>query len=546
MKKLILLSFAVCFSLALASQALALRWPDNMSYRVDTMAGATLGIEDATTALTVFNHQNLAGVALNKKENRSDQGLTYRTTSVTTELPSGNQEITTSGVELVRPGGEYRGVTYWLDDSLAIRAGIEGLLFNGQTKYPAGVVGPTAVDEKISFAGLGGGASISYLFEGGLAIGAGLSYIGAGGSPDDLTGLYDIYGGGNTSKVEMSASVLSWNAGIAYELPGLGGDENKLSLGLHVHSDDDRPSVSGLAAAALGFPVSILDLGDYNVSLKSEGTIMGQAASSSKEFTQAPMVISAEAIFNVGSMLEAGLLFDYGMNEFNQKDESTSTLGTTTTDYKIASVSELGITPVVQANIPIAEDMALLPGVSFTTWGSRSIDAYSPDPTTPTDLNDVYKAATTDVSSTLIGIGCGLQAIGKQLQVGLQFETGGSKTEFTPYAPDGTAGTTSDTETSTSNIRVGAEYWLIPMLAIRAGYAILADTTKDGTVDSNGNPTDLILTTSRITFGLGVSLPEGMVFDLLVGLNTNTTDPADDPEPTNTGLDILLGARLPI
>ncbi len=550
MKKLILLSLAVCFSLALSSPALALRWPDNMSYRVGTMGGATLAIEDETTALTIFNHQNHAGVALNKKENRSDLGLTYRSTNEKTEYTTFTREDTTTGMELERPGAEYRGMTYWLDDSLVIRAGIEGLMMSGKTTITP-IVG-SVVEEGLGFSGLGGGASISYLFDGGFAIGGGASYIGAGGKPDDLTGAYNVYAGfgGTTSKVEMSASVLSWGVGLGYEIPGLGGDENKLTLGVGVHSDDDRPNVSGLADAATGGSVNPQDLGDYSVTFETEGTVGGAAATNSTTYSQAPFFISAEAIFNVGSMLEAGLLFDYGMNDINEKDESTNFLGTLATDYKVASVSELGITPIVKANIPIGEDMALLPGASLTTWGSGTMDMFDLDPTTPA-VSDSYKSGTLEVSSSLIGIGCGLQAMGKQLQVGVQLETGGTSTDSTPYAIDGTAGTVSTLETGISNIRIGAEYWVIPMLAIRAGFASLGNTNKD--VYTGIDPVtllpiyeDVTASTSRITFGLGVSLPEGMVFNLLVGLNTNTTSPASDPEPSDTAMDILLGAKLPI
>lgn len=182
MKKLLLLSLVCCLTAALASPAAALRWPDNQSYRVNTMGGATLGIEDETTAITSFNHQNIAGVSLNKKENRSDLGLIYGTTTTEVEYPapiSTTLKDTTSDMELSRPGAEYRGITYWLDDNMVVRAGIEGMLMSGKTSVttPLGTV-----EEGLSFSGLGGGASFGYLFDGGLAVGVGATYVGAGAS----------------------------------------------------------------------------------------------------------------------------------------------------------------------------------------------------------------------------------------------------------------------------------------------------------------------------------------------------------------------------
>ena len=61
MKKLILASFVFCLLGTMATEALALRWPTNLGRRVETMGGATLAIEDKTTAVSTVNHQNGAG-----------------------------------------------------------------------------------------------------------------------------------------------------------------------------------------------------------------------------------------------------------------------------------------------------------------------------------------------------------------------------------------------------------------------------------------------------------------------------------------------------
>ncbi len=197
MKKIYSLSLMFILTLALVGSASALRWPTNASYRVTTMGGATLAIEDETTALTIFNHQNPAGLALNKKENRLDIGLNYLYDSVVTESAFLKDANDTTTLELVRPGAEYRGLTYWLGDQFVVRAGIEGMLVTNQmTQTPA--VGDE-VKDALNLSGLGGGASVGYKTDSGLALGGGISYLGAGGKPDDKLGFNPYLDFGGTS-----------------------------------------------------------------------------------------------------------------------------------------------------------------------------------------------------------------------------------------------------------------------------------------------------------------------------------------------------------
>ncbi len=134
-----------------------------------------------------------------------------------------------------------------------------------------------------------------------------------------------------------------------------------------------------------------------------------------------------------------GLLFDYTMDGVNLKTENTNVLGTAANDYKSASASQYGITPVVQANIPLGEGMALLPGISFSNYGTGMIENYRLD-TTTADENDTYKSSQVDMTKSNFGVGLGLQAMGKALQVAVQYESGSYKYDQTPYAVDGTAG----------------------------------------------------------------------------------------------------------
>ncbi|MEW6517091.1 MAG: hypothetical protein AB1439_09315 [candidate division FCPU426 bacterium] len=557
MKKLILLSLVCCLTAALASPAAALRWPANMSYRVNTMGGATLVIEDETTAITVFNHENVAGVVLNKKENRSDFGLGYSGTTYKVEPTGVTYETTSSNLFLARPGAEYRGLTYWVDDALAVRVGIEGMMVNINSKTTPAV--GTATEEKFGFSGLGGGGSASYKLDMGLAFGAGVSYIGAGGKPDSLDGAYNVAAmvsgdpTATTSKFEVAASCLSWGIGAAYEAAL--GSEDKLTIGAGVHGDDDQPNLGSIANPAALLSGSPTMMGDYSGTITIEGSAGGLDNVGQKyTMSQAPLGINAEAIYNMGKMLEAGLLFDYKMAEMKLKTEYTGfdalppAARPVDTEQKLAATNLMGITPVIRAMLPLAEDMTLVPGLSFTTWGSGTMDLYTDNGTTA-DVNDTYKYQTNTLSQSMFGIGCGLQAMGKQLALAVQYETGSDKTESKFYDVNGTDITPAGTdpaEGSSSNLRAGAEFWVMPMLAIRAGFASLLHTTKDGAVDSSGNPTDLKNMTNRISFGAGVELPDGLRADLLVGLNTLTQDPASNPEPTNTAMDVWLGIKLPL
>ncbi|MBN1595229.1 hypothetical protein JW933_04805 [candidate division FCPU426 bacterium] len=571
MKKTAVFALMFCIAAGLATSALALRWPDNMGRRVEAMGGATLAIEDETTALTTFNHQNIAGVMLNPRMDRIDIGAGYNSTyyeEVQTVSFGGGystkttDETSTSGLELARPGAEYRGLTYWLDDNMAIRAGIEGLTYNADIKRTVVDTDPTGSttttsDDTFGASGLGIGGSFGYKLDAGLALGVGLSYKGAGGEPGDLEERFDFYGGGQTTKVEISLSNLDWGVGAAYLLPQVGGEKNSLTFGLSVHADDDFPDVGALASNN----ISASTLGDYSGVVTTEAALPFGAVTDTSTYTVSPMVVSGEAIYNLDKMLAAGLLFDYKMSSLNIKQEHTGYPSGTTadTDYKAADYSALGITPMVIVMIPAGEDLTITGGLKFSTWGSGTTDSFSLDPTTAA-VSDTFQSAKDELSQSMFGIGAGIQAMGKQLQVGVQFETGGAKNDYTEYNVDGTISPQLDkdgvvvdtysTEYSGSNIRLGAEFWVMPMLAVRAGYAILSITEVEGFYDSTTTPgtwEDLTTTTNRITIGAGLVLPQGLALDLLVRLDSTTADPeTPNTDVTDQATSILLGAKIPI
>lgn len=535
------LGLAILGVLALAGTAQAIKWPTDMSYRIETMGGAKLSIEGETASITTFNHENLAGLALLGKVNRADLGLFYASDETkTTVAPGVEYKTTSTDLELTRPGGQFRGVTYWLDDNLVIRGGIEGLMTTMSTSMTG------APEEKLSFSGIGGGLSVGYLIMPSLAVGAGFAYVGAGGKPDSLTGAFNVVGmmspfGGETTKFEFSATNLAYGLGAAY-VADLG-DQNALTFGAQFGADDDRPNLTGLDLSSAS---SMLAFNDYTMVATIEGnafTPLGDVAIVDKTtITPAPMKVGGEIIFNMAKMLEAGLLIDYKTKELKQKSESTQAGVTSSTEYKVLADSNLGISPIVRGKFDLG-GVNLLPGISYSTLGTGTTDMFAPNPMTA-DENDVFKYGTTAKTAGVLGIGVGMQALEKQLALALQYDMGNYKNEAKSLDFDGNqVGSTATSESTSSAIRVGGEFWVMPILALRAGYALLNTTDKaDSTIPGD---VDVKYDTNRITFGAGLSL-QGFIADLLVKLDSYKQDPAPDPAPTHSAMGVYLGLRLPI
>jgi len=519
--------------LVIAQTASALRWPENMSYRVETMGGATLGIEDESTELNLFNHQNAAGMAFLPKLNRMDAGLNYDTDSTKTTTPLQETKTDITNAALVRPGAENRGLVWWLTEDLIARVGIEGMSI--VKKDTTTITGGASRTDTLNLAGLGGGGSLVYKTPIGLSVGAGISYLGASGKPDSLDGIYNRIPGGTTSKFQVGASNLNWSVGAGYLLDKLG-EDNSLSFGLQLGGSDDQPDLSN--------PLAFTDplyMGDYSMTMDVAGqmVMMGMPIeiASKSTVTNTPLAINAEAIYNMGSMLAAGLLVDSKSVNSTIKSETTMGTSTTTQEYKAATQNLLGITPKVTANIPVGP-VNLLPGIMFTTWGTGTKEKYSPRSST---TNDTYKSMGITSTQSKLAAGVGVQALEKKLQAALQYESGSSKDDSTPYSSTGTAGTVTTTEMTHSAIRLGAEYQIIPMLAVRLGYALITDVTKDGTTNSSGQLVDKKDNLSRLTVGAGLKLPNGSFFDLLVKLDTYTEDPAPADTTTHNATGVFLG-----
>jgi hypothetical protein len=508
----------VC-ALGVTSSASAIKWLTDASYRVQTMGDAGLGIEDETTAITPFNHENQSGLVLTPKGDRVDLGLVYDMDVVDT--PNVDKKTTTD-LELTRPGAQYRGYTYWFNDSLVMRAGVEGMLVSSVDTPASG-----GTDQKMNLSGGGVGANLAYLAPFGLAVGAAVVYTGASGKPDPLPA--------GASKVEASASNLDWNVGAAYVLDKLGAEKNKLTFGVNLGADDDRPTVAGLATR---------NFADFNGVMNTEAEITGYGTLIRKyTVTNTPLKISGEAIFDMGSMLAAGVLIDDKMSQtkvkFDQTDPTGGFMGgNISTESKTTDSNIMGISPVVRANIPLGA-VNLLPGLMFTTYGTGVVNQYSPNPTDP---NASYKSSSTTIGSTSVAAGVGVQALDKALQAAVQVAMGGTASTSKSFDVNGNElGSGSNPDTASTTIGVGAEYKVIPMLALRAGYLTSTTTTKATAFSQESKAT-----VGTITGGVGFSMMERASLDLLVKMSTYTSDPAPDPKPTHTNTGVYLGACIPL
>lgn len=493
----------------MVGSASALRWLGNSSYRVQSMGNATLGIEDETTALTVFNHQNSAGLVLNPRLNRLDLGLIYA--SEVTDTPNVSKDTKTT-LALARPGGEYRGLTFWANDSLAFRAGIEGMQISTVSTPSGG-----GTEQKLNFAGMGAGAAGAFKTDFGLAVGAALKFLGGAGKPDPLPGTY--------TKYDTTLYNVDWSVGAAYCLDKLGAN-NKLTFGLNLSADDDLPTVSTYG----------ISNNDFSSLTTIERPIAGGTFTQKRTSTVTPIKISAEAIFDLGKILSAGILIDDKISETKTKIEQTTPALSTSTEYKSSASNTLGISPIVRANIPLAKGVNLLPGLMYTTYGSGIYEGYSSNGT-----NSSYKSYSSTTSSGNFQAGLGLQALDKALQVAVQTGVGTSKYESKSYNTAGTQiGSYTSPDTNTLGVGVGAEYWIVNMVAVRAGYNTNTTTVKAVAPAT----TDQKDTVSTVTCGVGFKHND-LTADLLVKLDTYTEDPAPDPKPTHTGTGVYLGTCIP-
>ncbi|MEW6516788.1 MAG: hypothetical protein AB1439_07795 [candidate division FCPU426 bacterium] len=556
MRKAMLASLTVTVICVCTNPAIALRWPTNAGVRVQSMGNATLGIEDETTALTIFNHQNVAGRAFDEKKNRLDYGLNYYSQDWKLDFPTSEWELKYGDIGAGRPGGEYQGLACWLDENTVVQASVEG-----SAKYISDRSASSAgewTDQLKSYL-YGGGISAAYKLDIGLALGAAVSYLGANAKPDSLLGSFNlasvmwmpggmILAGATTTKFEVASSDLYWRTALAYEVKNLGGDD-KLTLGLGVSGEDTSP---GFGVDAGTYLVASADiLGSYNGTVVLEGNdpVLGDV-SSKRTLTQMPVVVDAEAIYDLGGWLSAGLLFDYLMNEYHRKveyqgfDALAPSARPVNTDQKTKALQQWGITPVVRGKIAVAEDVVLLPGLSYSTWGSGNGEYFLHDPTFA-DPNATYKNSTSVTNSGSFAVGIGVQTLGKQFQGALQYENSASKSETERYDLDGNSlGKTSSEGGIINNFRVGAEFLPIPELAVRAGYALLQTTYKDGAMDNDGNVVDLKLYTGRISAGVGAYIIEGMNLDLLVIVDNKYSEPKSSPEPQESLVNILLGVHM--
>ncbi|MCK5217986.1 hypothetical protein KAR10_00590 [bacterium] len=504
---------------ALAIPVHAVDWPTNLGWRVESMGGTGLCIQDETTDLTLFNFENIAGLALNKKMDRLDLAAGYSVDiaeeATTTVL---DKKIFNSIYSFGQTGTEYQGLTCWLNDNLVVRFNIEGTHDALITDNEA-----DEIRDQLIFQGLGGGAALAFKSEYGLTCGVSFNYSRSNAKPELIAqGIYDVYGiidfSGNTQgathKYEISTGNLKWQAGmgVVFDLY----DNKKLTLGAHFGSDDEPT--------------------DYTSRIEITGTQYDNDVSELTITTPSPFRIGVQGIFSFDNVFEAGLIIDYKFNETNTKNEVTNAFALTESDYKSYSASFLGITPVLRANIPLGEDLCLLPAVMITNWRSGTMRNFrlvaAPDTTSSTITNIVNRA---------LIFGLGVQSISKQIQAAVQLSIKDNVMDSATGFLDNIS------QNSVDTIRAGAEYWILPVFAIRGGIALITETNIEAITNFfTGEKTDINNLDVRITMGLGLAWPESLSADLLVRLDTYTQDPEPDPNPNHTATGVFLSIRYPL
>lgn len=527
---------------AWAAPAAAGNWLSGESFRVRTLGGITLSVEDETTEITPLNHGNPAGLALVKPLNRLDLGASnFR---LTRNAPAGDgipaKAHSLALLEATRPNGEFRGLTYWPDDRLVIRAELEGFALSLADSTGSGPV------ETLNLYGLAGGAGAAYQTDFGLALGAGLRYGGAGGKPESPTGRYAVAGPG-TTLFKISASNWNWAAGAAYVIDPVCGD-SRLSLGFHAGSGGERPDFSRLNPA----DPAASAFNDYTLSFTLENTLPPPSGGvftvyRKQTFANNPFYYAGEAILNIGDILAAGLLLDGKSRTTWFREETRDSAGSfSRVEYRFGEWSSLVFTPVARVKVPLREDCHLIAGILASNCGSGTLDRYAP-PAGETEAHRVFSQRL--CGREFVG-GLGVQALGRQLQAGAQYRT--DETEKNVAEINAVDGPLSAGRSRTFS--AGAEYWLLPIFCLRAGYALTVNTLSPPAVyadgapvrDAENRPAGLVQTLSRFDAGAGLDLPNGLKVDLLLELTAVRDDPPQYPESSQTGTGIFLGGRIPM
>jgi hypothetical protein len=340
-----------------------------------------------------------------------------------------------------------------------------------------------------SLFGFGGGIDAAYLVNPSTAVGLSVGYSSNTTKPDEL--------GAGVSKDESTLSNLPLNFGAGMVMPDMLGAKQDLVLGLSVNTLDGSTDV---------------DLIEYD------------NGNSSKETESVnPLNISIQAL-TAGEMIQGGLVFDYASSEGRTKSEVT---GVDTLDYKDASTSGIVLSPIVKAAFKISEDVSLNPGASLSLINT-STDQFNPD----------YKEGKEAESQINFAVGAALELMKKALIFGAQFENIGTSTETTVYNMNGdVVGNVVKVSGAGNIISFGAEYCLMEMLALRAGYVMASDQP-----DTDADTKNL---TNSICLGAGLKMDK-LSADLLVQLDTYTEDPEPTNAPDTTGLTIALGAKMEI
>lgn len=471
--------------------------------RVMAMADANLAINDRSTELSVFNHHNFSGIMFEPRESYMEIGISGWNNKAFDILPlydnwnnSVNiysRQVEGTGFLLGHPQGQDSEIILWLNDRLVLKVEPQADMFRIHPRYE---------DYEFYNYILGAKVGMAYQSKVGLAWGGELGY-------SRLFGKNDLYGGDSAIGLKAEGANVAWSLSTSYQSNVIN-HLNTLTMGFSIGSDQEKPRPASLAS---GYDDGEEPFGDYGLTFQEDTWWTHE----SNEFVIKPFKTSAELIWDWNKSITAGILFDYKTRQIDRKSEfimdyskawaySLSGIVIEKNDIPgYRKTNEYKLMPGIKAMVDINESTTLLAGISYSLRDELSVQQII---SSDGNFNK-------SISTSPLQIGLGGEFWNRKINVALQYEWAQvayheiyNDPSYNYYQWDASAKYTAKT------IKAGIEIWLIPMLAIRGGYALYVkdypfDMNNDG---YNYKKQDL---QNQINLGAGIYLGKAFSVELL-------------------------------
>jgi hypothetical protein len=543
--------------LIIAKPVWAFDWMDRVSFRVQTMGSAGLVIEDETTRLNLVNHFNPAGLALEITETRLDLGESgqgqfysdqYTINSVYTSTDYNYTDLNFQS-NTGQSGGALQGFTMQLPYGMVMRvAGNLSTLadsWTSETSTSGSIVRDSKLNESYS-TDLGNvELQLAYKLPIGLAFGGQLKYEWATLAYGDLTGEYNFIGnqygnGSQTDSYKANAYDIAWSLGAGQDLAL--SESNHLEFGAYLARDSDAPILNSMNSTS-GSLYNSSYTQDFNTTIEISGERdwSGMALTEDiwrkYQYTSTPILLGAEAIFRLGTLMESGIYLDYKTRSVQyQLEQKSNGVSLYTYNYNADQFSQIDIVPMARFFIPIGK-VTLIPAVRLAVLGSAEDKGYGWNGV----ANSTYLYRKQKDSGELVSVGVGMQAWEKRVQAGVQCDVGAQTDDFTNYYPNGTSYNPTHHDTSTTVVREGAEFWASKKNALRVGTSQTVFTDK-----YTGN--EYQRKDDAYFVGMGFDFNERVNFDLVtlyeLYTESNSAVTSNPGTTVNGGFSAKLGMKI--